>query len=240
MPSSFRFLRIFGIDIRVHITFFILPAAFSFIYARNYGYDVGLRAACLILMIFACIVGHELSHSLQARRYGIRTSEIMLYPIGGISRMERIPQKPEQEFSISIVGPFFNFILALALFIPLYYALGRENLFAPSLATWPRTFANAFWINPVLGLFNLIPAFPMDGGRIFRSALAGRVGYARATRISVFMGRGFAILFLLLGVWLKSWMLALVALYVYNAASDELKRLVFEETLDEMRRKLQP
>jgi Zn-dependent protease len=225
MGSSFRLFRIFGIDVRVHFSFLFLPLFFAFLYTKDYGLGTGFRAAVLILMVFACVLAHELCHSFQARRFGIAVPEITLYPIGGIARMQRIPREPWQEFWIAIVGPFFNLGLAAFLFFPLYTWLGPENLFAPSLETWPKTFANVFWINPVLGLFNLIPAFPMDGGRLLRSALSLRMSYEKATRISVYWGRLFAILFLLLGVWQRHWMLALVAVFIYLSASDEEKTL---------------
>ena len=137
--------------------------------------------------------------------------------------MNRIPRDPNQEFLISIVGPLFNFALAALLFYPMQAALGRANLFSPSLESWPRTFANLFWTNIVLGLFNLVPAFPMDGGRIFRSFLARFMNYVTATRISVFLGRFFAILFFLLGLWKRHWMLSLVGVYVFFSASREMR-----------------
>ena len=121
------------------------------------------------------------------------------------------------------MGPLFNFALAAVLFFPLRAWLGREALFSPSLDSWPQALANVFWANPVLGIFNLVPAFPMDGGRIFRSSLARFMNYVSATRISVFLGRFFAILFFLLGLWKHHWMLCLVGVYVFVAASREMK-----------------
>jgi Zn-dependent protease len=152
--------------------------------------------------------------------------------MGGVASMMSIPKDPWKEFSISVVGPFFNFALAAILYFPMLHILGRENMFSPSLESWPRTFANVFWVNPVLGAFNLIPAFPMDGGRIFRSLLSLRLNYIRATRISVILGQFFAILFFLLGVWKNHWMLVLVGFYVYFAASGEMRRTLREDQVE--------
>ncbi len=232
MLPSFRLIKIFDIDIRIHASFFILPAAVSFFYARDYGYIVGVRACTLILLVFACILGHELCHSLQARRFGILVPRITLYPIGGVAGLQRIPREPKQEFAISIVGPLFNFTLALLLFFPFYYWLGRENLFSPSLDSWPKMWANVFWLNPVLGLFNLVPAFPMDGGRILRSLLARKMSYLKATLFCVNLGRIFAILFLLLGVFYKYWTLALVGLFIYLSADSEKRQAYFYDEHD--------
>ncbi len=231
MSASFRLCRIFGIQIKVHATFILLPLILGFIYTQNYGLAVGIRSVVLVLLVFACVLAHELSHSLRAKKYGIQTPEIMLYPIGGVANMQRIPREPMKEFSISIVGPLSNFLIALVLFLPLYFILGKENLFNPSLATWPQTIANVFWINPVLGLFNLIPAFPMDGGRMLRSLLASRMSYQKATGISVTVGHIFAILFALLGIWFKHWMLLLIAVFVFRSASNEKMIVLYEEEL---------
>ncbi len=191
--------------------------------SKDEGWQVGVRLFVLVLLVFMCVLGHELTHSLRARSLGIDVPCITLYAIGGIASMQRIPRDPGQEFSISIVGPAFNFLLAAVIYFPLYLVIGKENLYSPSLESWPRTFANVFWANPVLGFFNLIPAFPMDGGRILRSILARKLSYVQATRISVFLGQFFAIIFFLLGFWKRHWMLALVGIYVFFSASGEMK-----------------
>jgi len=230
VKSSFRIGRIYGIDLKIHSTFFIFPAFFAFLYGKDYGPSVGLRAFVLVLLVFTCVLAHELTHSLAAKAFHIDTPEITLYPIGGIASLQRIPKKPKQEFLIAIAGPLFNFILTIVLFLPLYFALGEKNLFSPSLDSWPRMIANLFWINPVLGLFNLIPAFPMDGGRILRAFLASRVGYFKATRISVFLGSLFAIMFIIFGIWKRHWMLTLIGVFIHVAASNEKERLFYEES----------
>lgn len=226
---SFRLLRLFGIDIKIHASFLALPVFFAFIYGKDYGWEVGLRAFVLVMLIFACVLGHELSHSLKAKSLGIDVPEINLYLIGGVASMQRIPREPAQEFAISIVGPLFNFALTLVLYFPFVWLIGRQDLFMPSLESWPRMLANVYWANPVLGAFNLIPAFPMDGGRVLRSFLARRMSYRKATGISVMLGQIFAILFALLGLWRHNWMLVLVAVFVFSSASKEMAYVAAEE-----------
>ncbi|MBI4353471.1 MAG: site-2 protease family protein [Candidatus Omnitrophica bacterium] len=230
MAQAFRLFRIFEIDIKIHVSFFLLPLFFGFFYSAHYGWAVGLRAACLVFLVFACILAHELAHSLKAKKLGIAVPEITLYLIGGVASMQSIPREPWKEFWISVVGPLFNFVLALVLFFPLYWTIGKENLFSPGLASWPQMLANVFWINPILAVFNLIPAFPMDGGRILRSLLAVRMNYLKATQISAFLGRLFAILFLFMGIWMRHWMLILIALFIYFSASGEERRVWYEES----------
>ena len=218
-----------GIDILVDRSFWLLPAAFGLWIGYQAGFDAGIRMAVLILGVFVCVLGHELTHSVVAQRYGVRVPSITLYPMGGVASLLRIPKRPGQEFWIAIAGPLFNFALAAALYYPLLSWLGAEVLFDPSLESWPKTLANLFWVNPILGAFNLIPAFPMDGGRMLRSLLALKMSYLTATRISVFLGRIFAILFFILGAWQHAWMLMLVGMYVYFAAGREWRRAVWEE-----------
>ena len=228
---SFRLFKLFDINVKIHITFILLPLLFGFLYTKDYGIWVGFRAVVLVLLVFVCVLAHEFCHSLKAKKFGIFVPEITLYPIGGVASMHHIPRDPRQEFSISIVGPLFNFVSALILFLPFYFILGKENLFSPSLESWPQTFANVFWVNPILGAFNLIPAFPMDGGRILRSLLARRMNFTKATQISVTLGYIFAILFVLLGVWKKHWMLIFIAIFIYHAASIEQTQMRYENPL---------
>ena len=237
MNRFFRLFRAFGITIRIHFSFIFLPVFLGFYYGWNYGLEIGVRAFCLVLIVFLCVIGHELSHSLRAKAYGIEVPVITLYPMGGVASMMRIPRESRQEFWIAIAGPLFNFALTILLFFPLYFMLGLENFLAPGLESWPRMLANAYWINPILGAFNLIPAFPMDGGRILRSALAARMDYLKATRISVFIGRIFAILFFLSGIYFKTWMLMLIASFVYLAASREEKQVACEDFLIEVNKR---
>jgi predicted transcriptional regulator len=137
--------------------------------------------------------------------------------------MRSIPEKPDAEFRISIAGPLFNIILALLLYFPCYFLLGPENLFQPGIETWPKTFAYAFWINPILAVFNLLPAFPMDGGRVLRSFLARKMDYGKATRIAIGFGHTFAVLFGVVGLISNpaNPILIIIAFFIFMAASAE-------------------
>jgi len=228
---SIRLFDVFGITIKLHTSFLLLLFFFGFSYARNYGLEIGLRVMTLISLVFVSVTFHELCHSLQARRYGVKVRDIVLYPIGGVASMQSIPDNPKQEFMIAIVGPLSNLILAALLYFPLYYLIGPENLFSPSLASWPRMFANAFWLNPILAAFNLLPAFPMDGGRVFRAFLAQRMDYQRATHIAVGFGHFFAFVFGFIGLAIHHYILIIIGVFVYMAASSEGNQVDIRYTL---------
>lgn len=224
MRGSIRLFDVFGISIKIHITFLLLPFFLGYVYTVQGGLGQGIRAVFLIFLVFFFVVCHELCHSLQAKKYGIVVRDITLLPIGGIAAMESIPEKPQQELAISIAGPLFNFLLAVILFFPARHILGPEVLFPPfhlSLESWPGTFASLYWINLVLGIFNLLPAFPMDGGRILRAFLAQRIDYRKATRIAVAFGHAFALLFAFVGILYGHFLLIIIAFFIYVAASQE-------------------
>ncbi|MBN1793714.1 MAG: site-2 protease family protein [Candidatus Omnitrophica bacterium] len=225
MKGSIDLVKIVGIDIKIHVTFLLLPALFAMTH--------GLKGIVFILCVFFCVALHELSHSLQARRYGTQVESIMLLPIGGIASMRDMPHTPKQEFLISISGPLFNFAVGAILFFPMLIVLGRDTMYHPSLATWPQTFAYIFWINPWLGVFNMLPAFPMDGGRVLRSVLAERMDYLKATKIAVSFGHGFALFFALTGIFANppNFILLIIALFIYMAASQEELKVDLQMTL---------
>ncbi len=236
MKTSYRALRIQGIDIEIHLSFLLLPLILGVYYGNLYGPMIGVRAVVLVLLVFGSVLAHELTHSIVARHFGILVPVITLYPIGGVASMQRIPREARKEFLISVAGPLFNFTLALLLLFPFYLWLGKDTLLSPTLSHWPGTWSNFYWANLVLGLFNLIPAFPMDGGRILRAILARCMNYEKATRISVYLGRIFAILFFLFGIWQSRWMLVLVGLFIYVAADNEKRLAHFEELLTKAER----
>lgn len=225
MKGSLKLFDIFGISIKIHFTFLLLPLIF--------GHYYGLRGVFLITFVFFCVTFHELCHSLQAKHFGVKVSQIVLLPIGGIAAMQSIPEKPSQEFKISIAGPLSNIIFALVFFLPAYFLLGREVLFHPGIESWPKTFAYAFWINPILALFNLLPAFPMDGGRVFRSVLARKMDYLKATRIAVGFGHTFAVLFAFVGLISTppNLILIIIAFFIFVAASQEKIQVDLRSTL---------
>lgn len=215
MKGSIKLFEIFGIAINVHITFIILPVLF-FVMA-------GVKGLFVIFVVFGLVTVHELCHSLVAKRFGVVVREITLLPIGGIASMGSIPEKARQEFEISLAGPLFNISLAILFFLPLYSILGLKVLFSPSLDTWPQSIAYLFWINIALAAFNLLPAFPMDGGRLLRSLLAPKLGHLKATRIAVNFGHVFALIFGFVGLIQRPphILLIIIAIFIYMAASSE-------------------
>ena len=224
MKGSINLFRVFGIKINIHITFLILPLIFYIM--------KGWKGVFFIMAVFMCVVLHELSHSLMAKRFGIKVPKITLLPIGGVASMEAIPEKPSQELLISIAGPAFNLILAAILYFPLRYVIGREALsWPPSWDTWPKTVAYIFWMNPILALFNLLPAFPMDGGRILRALLAKKFDYRRATSIAVNFGHVFALFFGYVGLVNGNIFLIFIAVFIYMAASAEEMQVDVREAI---------
>jgi len=210
--------RYFGIPVRIHFTFPLILIVFGVEAWLRGGWGNALHAVALTLSVFVCVVLHEFGHSLQVLRYGIPVKDIVLLPIGGMARMERIPENPWREIVVAISGPLVNVALALILFgvIMLRGGLGGVDDFLTQLLA----------VNVVLALFNLIPAFPMDGGRILRALLAVRLPYLRATRIARAVGQVIAILFVLLGFTNSSFlMLPVIGVFIFVGAMSEERAL---------------
>jgi Zn-dependent protease len=227
----------FGIGIYVHITFWLLPA---FILLRTWGGGpaAALYSLALVVAVFGCVVLHELGHALMARHYGIRTRDITLYPIGGVARLERMSERPWEELWIALAGPAVNVVIALALLAALSVG-GIVVGSAALLGSIPGSFlASLMLANVILVAFNLLPAFPMDGGRVLRAFLAMPLGRLRATEIAATVGVVMAVLFglgyLLLGrmvPWFDNPMLILVGLFVWFAGQQELAGVRRQEAL---------
>lgn len=232
MRWSLKIGSVSGIGIYVHWTFVLLIAwVFWANYSPQTGLAQALEAVALVVAIFGCVVLHELGHSLTALRYGIRTRDITLLPIGGVASLERIPENPKQELWITINGPLVNLIIAGALYIGLSAtgALGEEvrrlseameNLQPGDQPPRPSFLFSLMAINLFLVLFNLLPAFPMDGGRILRATLAFFLDYPTATRIAARVGQLMAILFATAGLFWNPFLL-LIALFVFLGAEAE-------------------
>lgn len=239
MKWSFQIARVQGIQIRVHVTFVLVVVWGAF----NYGSGGGLRGlafgALLTLLVFGIVLLHELGHSLAALRFGIAVRDITLLPIGGVARLERMPQKPVQELVVAVAGPLVNVVLALLSIPVLWHLTGGYPLailFAgPLRANFSGLFVFLFIINLSLLIFNLIPAFPLDGGRIFRALLATGLGFGRATRLAVWVGQGLAFLMGLYGLWRGNWLLAFVALFIFSAGSAEGRSVAVRSVLDSIR-----
>lgn len=236
MKWSLRIGTFAGIAVYVHWTFLLLIGWILFVSLSDGG--SGLEAArevVFILSIFACVVLHEFGHALTARRFGVRTRDIILLPIGGVARLERMPDKPGQEFLVAIAGPLVNVVIAGALWVVLSASGGLSPMPAEGeVDAYVRNlgfFERLMHVNILLVVFNLLPAFPMDGGRILRSLLAIKLDYAVATRIAATIGQLMAVLFAAGGLFLNPWLL-LIAVFVFLGAQAEAQaaetRGVFE------------
>jgi Zn-dependent protease/CBS domain-containing protein len=217
MSWSLPIVRIAGIQLRIHVTFLLLIAWLAFSYYTEGGSAAAFAGVLFILLLFACVVLHEFGHALAAKAFGINTPDITLLPIGGVARLERMPEEPRQELIIAVAGPAVNVVIALCLFL----VIGSRGLNSATLQTGDFM-ANLLTINVLLVLFNLLPAFPMDGGRILRALLATRMNYVRATQIAATIGQAFAFIFGFIGLLSPNhWLLIFIALFVYIGASQE-------------------
>ena len=212
--------RWLGIDVYLHLTFLLLLAFIGLSHGiAERSVDAALGGVLFFAGLFVCVLLHEYGHALAARRYGITTRDITLLPIGGLARLERIPDKPWQEFVVALAGPAVNVVIAGGLLIGLYL---RNSWQLPSeLTVTSGSFVERLLVaNVFLVLFNLLPAFPMDGGRVLRSLLAMRMEYTRATGIAAAIGKGMAVLFGFAGLFGNP-MLLLIALFVWIGATQE-------------------
>jgi Zn-dependent protease len=220
MRWSWRLGAVAGIPVYLHVTFVLLIAWVALSHwALEQSVAAALSGIAFILALFACVVLHELGHALTARRYGIRTRDITLLPIGGVARLERMPDVPIHELRVALAGPAVNVVIAGVLFGWLVLTDGRQPL--SELGVARGSFAGRLLlVNVLLVGFNLIPAFPMDGGRVLRALLAMRLEYTRATQVAAGLGQGIAILFGFLGLFTNPFLL-FIALFVWMGAAQE-------------------
>ena len=230
MKLSFKIGSAWGIPIELHLTFILLiVAVFILFYPQIYSF-------VLILFLFVFVVFHELAHSVVARRYGIKVRKIILYPIGGVSEIEEIPENPSIEWRMAIAGPVTSLILGGAFlginqFISIQIPLSTvpSSIFSSGNLLLDLGFLNLF-----LGAFNLIPAFPMDGGRVFRALLAERMKFSDATKYAAYIGRIFGILMAVVGVLFNFWLIV-IGVFVYIGASEEAEQTIVSTTLASVR-----
>lgn len=219
--------RIFGTDVRVHLTFFLLIAWFGISAGLAGGQAAAIGSILFLLAVFACVVAHEFGHVLMARRFGIGTRDVMLLPIGGVASLERMPEKPGQELLVALAGPAVNVVIA-AVLVGLF-GLGLSVGDLTNVSLEPAAFFQRLaLVNIILVVFNLLPAFPMDGGRVLRALLAMALPRVRATRIAATVGQVFAFGFGFLGLFGNP-LLLLVALFVFMAAGQEAYAVELEE-----------
>jgi Zn-dependent protease len=223
MSLSIKLGRVAGIDLYLHATFLLLLAFIGL----SQG---GIEAVLLVSAVFGCVLLHEFGHALTARAFGIGTEDITLYPIGGVARLQRMPRAPIAELLITLAGPAVNVAIAavIAAGLLLVGGLDFETLGTPG--GWTQDFAlNLMFVNLFLALFNLVPAFPMDGGRIFRALLSGWLGRLRATEIAATVGRALAIAFGIYSLASADLIRVALAVFIYSAAGQELARVRMEE-----------
>jgi Zn-dependent protease/CBS domain-containing protein len=244
MRNSFRLFTVRGIDIRIHITFplILLWSAFQYGFVSDAGLSGAAIGVLITLLLFSIVVLHELGHSVAAQHYGIPVKQIVLLPIGGVAQLSQIPEKPRMEFTIAIAGPLVNFLLAILFFLGgLILGLdmnpSRMGALVANISAWtPRSILVYIFIsNLFLGLFNLLPAFPMDGGRVLRAVLATRMPYDRATAMAVNIGQSLAWILGLMGFLQGSLMLILIAIFIYFGAGQEGQVVQFRKALQGLR-----
>ncbi|CUH77145.1 site-2 protease family protein [Tropicibacter naphthalenivorans] len=218
MSWSFPIGRFLGSELRVHATFFLLLAWIAAGAWSSGGAAAALANTLFVLALFACVVAHEYGHALMARRYGIKTPDITLLPIGGMARMERMPEKPMQEVAVALAGPAVNVVI-WAVLTGLGVTTDAQVLADPmSGADFLGQLAA---VNLFLAVFNLIPAFPMDGGRVLRALLAARMDRVKATRLAANIGQVAAFLFAFWGITSGNLVLVLIAVFIFMAAQAE-------------------
>lgn len=218
---SLKIAEFRGIGVFVHATFLIL---IGFVVVSHWadGHDLAktLEGVAFVLALFACVVLHEFGHALTAARYGIRTRDITLLPIGGVARLERMPEIPRHELWVALAGPAVNLVIALALFVLLRIIGATVGSYEGFSVTDGSLLERLMFVNLALAAFNLLPAFPMDGGRVLRAALATRLDYTRATQIAATAGQAMALLFGLIGFFTNPFLL-FIALFVWIGAAQE-------------------
>ena len=230
MRWQWKLGRFAGIDVYVHATFILLIGWVAYNYWLEFR---DLRQVFIgilfILALFICVVLHEYGHALTARKYGIKTRDITLYPIGGVARLERIPDRPIEELWVALAGPAVNLVISVILIAFLAVTNGVPAITNFNLSDG-SFLERLLIVNVTLVLFNLIPAFPMDGGRVLRALLALRLEYTQATQIAAYIGQGFALLFGLIGL-LSNPFLLFVALFVWIGAAQEASMVQMKTSL---------
>jgi len=220
MGWAWRVATVAGIPIYVHGTFAVL-VVFLLISGLSAGRGLvsAFSGVLFILAVFTTIILHEFGHALTARRFGIKTRDITLFPIGGLARLERIPEVPRQELWVALAGPAVNVVIGATCYLVFAAATGSPPVL--SLAQTGTDFVGRFTsVNLMIAIFNMVPAFPMDGGRVMRALLAERVGYVRATKVAANVAQGLALVFGLVGLFVNPWLI-FIALFVWMGASGE-------------------
>ena len=229
---SWRLGRLAGIDVYMHATFLLLLLWIGLVYWNKGGLPAAVQGITFILLLFGCVVLHELGHALTARRFGIKTHHIVLLPIGGVASLEKMPDNPKEEILVALAGPAVNLAIAALLWLWL-----SANPVTPSLThpVQPHLLQNLLVLNLFLAVFNLLPAFPMDGGRVLRALLALWLPKAKATRTAATVGQALALWLGFMGLFYNP-LLVFIALFIWigaaaEAGNEEIKSILHGETL---------
>lgn len=234
MKWSFRIATILGTEVRIHATFALLLAFVAW-QSMSQGTGAVVESLLLVCAMFTCVLLHEFGHVLAARRYGIKTPDITLLPIGGVARLERMPRKPSEELVVALCGPLVNIIIAAVIAVVIGASVQGPGV------TFMRS--GHFWLtlmqwNIVMVLFNMVPAFPMDGGRVLRALLAMMTAdYAKATRWAAVIGQSLAVLVVIWMIMAGAFqpMLLLIAFFVFFAAGQEAEQVTTHEAARDLR-----
>ncbi len=230
MKWSWKLGEFAGIGVYVHATFFLIIIWIAVAHwVQGASLATMLAAIVFILALFGCVVLHEFGHALTAKKYGIKTRDITLLPIGGVARLERMPDDPKQELWVALAGPAVNVVIAAALYVWLLITASLEP-FSKLSVTGGSFLERLMVVNIFLVVFNMLPAFPMDGGRVLRALLAIRMEYTRATQIAASIGQGMAFLFGLIGLFYNPFLI-FIALFVWIGAAQEASMVQMKSSL---------
>jgi Zn-dependent protease/CBS domain-containing protein len=230
MRWSWKLGEVAGIGIYMHATFLILIGWVALSHWNEaHSLSIAVAGVGFVLALFGCVLLHELGHALTARRYGIKTRDITLLPIGGVARLERMPDDPRQELWVALAGPAVNVVIAAVLYGWLQ-ATGTWQPLDQLSVTGGSFVARLMVVNVFLAGFNMLPAFPMDGGRVVRAVLATRMEYVRATQIAGSLGQGMAFLFGFVGLFANPFLL-FIALFVWIGAAQEMSMVQMKSAL---------
>ncbi|MCB0593820.1 MAG: site-2 protease family protein [Lewinellaceae bacterium] len=250
MKGAVQIAKFFGIPVQVHWTFVLI---FVYVFYEGMGKSLSWGEMgwimVFVLALFACVVLHEYGHALTARRFGVDTRDIILSPIGGVARLDRLPEQPMHEFLVAIAGPLVNIAIGAVLsFIPLLSSeesrqnfinffmqvlYPQSNFFVSDPSPFQYFVFGLVALNVVLAVFNLLPAFPMDGGRVLRALLSLRLGRMRATQIAVYIGQLIAVLLMAYGLWNFHFITALIGLFVFVTAANEYRMVKLDGVLED-------
>ncbi len=224
MKGAFRLGTYAGISVYLHWTFMaMLAGIFGFYLWNGASVATAFLSLGLVGMVFGCVILHEYGHALMARRFGVPTRDITMYPIGGVARLARLPREPRQELLIALAGPAVNVVLGLFFMLIAGGTRSLDSLSTMSLSAIPSMLV---YVNFAMAAFNMIPAFPMDGGRVLRAGLASKMSFERATQIAGLVGMGMGVLFAIFGFVSMNVVLIFVGAFVFFGARHEVRQVV--------------